>query len=150
MKVNFLIGLVLTVVGLSGIMLEVNTTEFSLPDWANVFNFQPEPPMVLFKIGDGKKLTKEQNGFIYGQETRKYLETHCAQDDKGNPDVRWFDKDADLSNESPEFQALGRFPGVQEPAVVIGRGRGKITWFPIPPDATEESGLKQLKKYGGE
>lgn len=102
--------------------------------------------LIVYESGMADKLTRAQQGIVYGKLTREALDKKCVVGPDGKtPEYRILDRDADASRDSTIWaDAMKRTAGKTMPWVILSNGR---TGFegPLPKDAGEF--LLLLEKY---
>lgn len=100
--------------------------------------------LVVYESAELSKLSKGQLAGLTGAAVRQYLTAHCAKGSDGKtPEFRFFDKDTDLSAESPAWRELMARPRPSVPWLVVQNG-AKVAESPLPDDL-----LAALQKIGG-
>lgn len=117
-------------------------------------NPPPSPPvpsglrvLVVYESAELSKLPATQTAALYSAAVRDYLQTHCVMDAAaGNRAWRIWDKDADVTNVSPEWKAMMAAKRESLPWIVI-QGEKSSYSGPFPQTAVDVLAL--LQKYGG-
>jgi hypothetical protein len=93
-------------------------------------------------------LRPEQVSALYSMDVRDYVKDHCAKGKDGKtPECRFWDKDQDVSKDSPELGKLFARPRKSLPWFVIARGSAVVFEGPV---VDAQSTLSVLRKYGGQ
>ena len=77
---------------------------------------------------------------------RKFLETKCVKDAKGNPEFRILDKDNDLSRDSKVWQDAWKIPHTPLPYLIATNG---VTGFAGPLPKTPDETIAILQRIAG-
>ncbi len=102
--------------------------------------------MFVYETADLSKYSKDQVAVLYDtQNVRAYLNSHCVKNGT-TPEYRFFDKDMDLSQESPIWQNALKRPHTTLPWVLISDGK---TGYEGVMPANVNDTMSLLKKYGG-
>lgn len=131
-----------------GIALYAYTGHSAVPDSPG----QPPIPgkglRVLFieETKDLSKLPSEQRYIAQSKEVADYCNSHCAKESNGQPAMRLFDPNQDVSNESESWQAAMKNPHEPPPWFMVSDGRKGLS-RPLPKNLDETMTI--LKKYGG-
>jgi hypothetical protein len=113
----------------------------------------PEPPptpsklqvMVLYESAELAKLPPAQARILLAPKIREYLDVHCQG---GRAGYRFWDKDSDVSKESPSWKVAFETSKTKPlPRIVIWNA---TTAADVPLPADETVTLELLKKYGGQ
>lgn len=103
---------------------------------------------VLFIYESEDKLTSSQRVILTSSTIRNYLKSKCVKGmDAMTPEYRFFDKDSNVSRESPHWQQAFNRPRASLPWLVISNGKNG---FEGPLPQTVDETLAKLKLYGGQ
>lgn len=101
--------------------------------------------LVVYESNDLSKYPASQLSVINSTEIRSYLMSKCARE--GNqPDYRFLDEDADLSQDYAHWQKAMTRPRTTLPWIVIG---GDNDGYEGPLPDSIPAALELLRKYGG-
>lgn len=158
------VALVLVLFGFQGIHFHLpNFPVWPAPTPAPVPPVPPKPPepplppapiaaeglhvLIVYESADLSKLPASQAAILTSSALRDYLNAHCpAGADGQTKEWRVLDKDADMTAESPLWQAAMKRPRQSLPWLVVSDGK---TGFegPLPSDLAGTVAL--IQKYGG-
>jgi hypothetical protein len=126
---------------LAGIIIGVAACNFQWPDL--IPNPNPSPlrdgTYVLFHVEDDdwKDLPPEQQAIRNSVPLRKWIDENCTvekmEDGSEAAAARWFDKDADLENESEEWRKLAKSVTLDPPSAIVSHA-GRVKEFKLPKD----------------
>lgn len=107
--------------------------------------FAPGPIAVLVveETSERDKLTPAQREVVSSVAFRDYLKTHCSKDAAGNPDFRFVDKDDDMTQADPKFQAMFKEPRQSVPWIYIASGSSGFS------GPVNDTTIATVKKWGG-
>ena len=124
---------------LAGIIIGVAASNFH---WSDIVP-NPSPlrdgTYILFHVEDDdwKDLPPEQQAIRNSVPLRKWIDDHCTiekiEDGSEAAAARWFDKDANLENESDEWRKLVKSVTLDPPSVAVSHA-GRVKEFKLPKD----------------
>lgn len=117
---------------------------------AHVFPFvSPGVSRVLFVYESAEALRRGQIDAIFSNDTRMYLDARIPKAADGKPGWRCWDKDVDVSSESPEWRAIWadvRPKIASFPATVVVDKSGKVAVYGVPDSPEDLQSL--INKFG--